>query len=79
MELLPISKDAVYGIPYVIDLAHIYTLLGDYEYALVKIEELLSTPSMISVPLLEVDPRWNRLRDHPGFQRLLRKYSVADS
>ncbi|MCK4773724.1 MAG: hypothetical protein KAT30_03020, partial [Candidatus Krumholzibacteria bacterium] len=61
VELLPISKDAMYGIPYVIDLAHIYTLAGDYENALVKIEENLSGPSMISVPLLEVDPRWNRL------------------
>ncbi len=78
VELLPISEDAVYGIPYVIDLAHIYTLVGDYENALVKVEENLSGPSMISVPLLEVDPRWNRLRDHPGFQRLLEEYSTAD-
>jgi non-specific serine/threonine protein kinase len=79
VELLPISKDAVYGIPYVIDLAHIYTLLGDYDNALVKIEELLSVPSTISFPLMEVDPRWSRLRDHPGFQRLMQKYSVTDS
>jgi tetratricopeptide (TPR) repeat protein len=78
-ELLPISKDAMYGLPYMIDLAHIYTLLDDHETALVKIEELLSIPSTISVSLLEVDPRWNRLRDHPGFIQLLKKYSRADT
>jgi non-specific serine/threonine protein kinase len=78
MELLPISKDAVYGIPYANDLVHIYTLLGDDTNALLTIEEVLSRPGSISVPLLEVDPRWNRLRDHPGFQRLLREYSISD-
>jgi serine/threonine protein kinase/tetratricopeptide (TPR) repeat protein len=79
MELLPISKDAVYGLPYVHDLAHIYTLSGDYENALATLEEILSNPSSLSVPLLEVDPRWNRLRDQPGFQRLLTEFAVADS
>ena len=79
MELLPISKDAVYGLPYVHDLAHIYTLLGDYENAFATLEQILSNPSSLSVPQLEVDPRWNRLRDQPGFQRLLTEFAVADS
>jgi serine/threonine protein kinase/tetratricopeptide (TPR) repeat protein len=75
VELLPISKDAVYGIPYVMDLALIYTVLGENEKALAGIEELLSSPGMLSVPLLKVDPRWNRLRDNPRFQAILEKYS----
>jgi tetratricopeptide (TPR) repeat protein len=79
VELLPLSKDAVYGLPYVIDLAHIYVLLGDNEKALAKIEEMLSIPSSLSVPLLKIDPRWAPLRGDPHFQSLLEKYSVAES
>jgi serine/threonine protein kinase/tetratricopeptide (TPR) repeat protein len=71
VELLPISKDAIYGLPYENDLAHIYTLLGDVENAVTAIERLLSIPNSMSVPLLQVDPRWDRLRDHPRFQTLM--------
>ncbi|UCG51014.1 MAG: protein kinase [Candidatus Latescibacterota bacterium] len=77
VDLYPASQDAVYGMPYVTDLAHIYTLAGEHELALATLEELLTAPWWISVPWLEVDPRWNRLRDHPGFQQLLKKYAVA--
>jgi serine/threonine protein kinase/tetratricopeptide (TPR) repeat protein len=76
VELLPIAKDAFYGIPYVQDLAHIYTIIGDYDSAFEKIEYLLSIPSWLSVPWLEMDPRWNYLRGQPGFQELLKKYAV---
>jgi len=78
LELYPLSSDAVYGLPYVIDLAHIYTLLNDDDNALDIIEQQLSIPSMISAPLLEVDPRWRRLHTHPRFQRLLKKYAVPE-
>jgi tetratricopeptide (TPR) repeat protein len=79
MELLPVSKDALYGIPYIIDLAHIYTLAGDFPNALDTIEDILSSPSSLSVPLLEADPRWNPLRDNPGFQRILEQYAPKDA
>jgi non-specific serine/threonine protein kinase len=78
-ELLPLSKDAIYGLPAVTDLAHIYTLLGDYDNALATLDQILSGPSNLSVSMLEIDPRWNRLRDLPEFQRLLVKYAVTDS
>jgi len=78
VELLPLSKDAMYGLSYLLDLAHIYTLLGDSDNALATIEELLAVPSNLSPPLLEVDPRWSKLRDHPGVQKLLKKYPVEE-
>jgi len=78
-ELLTQSKDAFYYLPYVIDLAHIYTIVGEDEAALDQIEHLLSNPSWISVPWFEMDPRWNRLRDNPRFQALLEEYEVATS
>jgi TolB-like protein/tetratricopeptide (TPR) repeat protein len=76
VELLPVSKDAVYGIPYVIDLAHIYTLIGEPEKAVAQLEYLISRPGWISVPWLRMDPRWRPLQGNPSFEALLAKYEL---
>lgn len=68
VELLPISKEAWRGTYRVRDLAHIYTMTGEYDSAMDQIEHLLSIPSEISVPLLRIDPRWAPLRGTPRFQ-----------
>ena len=70
VNILPIAKDAFYGIPYVLDLAHIYTIVGEYDAALDQLEYLLSIASWLSASWIAIDPRWDRLRDHPRFQRL---------
>jgi len=75
-ELLPRSKDGFYYLPYVIDLAHIYTILGDNEAALERLEHLLANPSYLSAPFLRMDPRWDPLADDPRFQALLEKYEI---
>ena len=54
-------------------LARIYVLTGDYDAAIDPLEHALSVPSIISVPLLRFDPLWDPLRDHPRFQRIIRK------
>jgi TolB-like protein/Flp pilus assembly protein TadD len=77
VQLLPLTKDSVYGIPHVIDLARIYTLLGDDEDALAQIEVLLSHPGWVSVPWLEMDPCFRSLRDKPRFLALCAKYPVT--
>ena len=74
VEILPISKDAFYGIPYVEDLAYIYALAGEREAALEQLEHLLSIPSWFSVPWIELDPRWRSLRGHPRYRDLMDKY-----
>jgi serine/threonine protein kinase/tetratricopeptide (TPR) repeat protein len=74
-ELYPISKDAYDGSTYVYNLAEIYVMVGEYEKAIDKIDYLLSIPSIISVPILQLDPTWDPLRDHPRFKKLLEKYS----
>jgi len=75
-DLLPRSKDGFYYLPYVVDLAHIYTILGDNEAALERLEHLLSNPSYLSSPFLRMDPRWDRLRTDPRFAKLLEKYDM---
>jgi serine/threonine protein kinase/tetratricopeptide (TPR) repeat protein len=70
-ELLPVSKDALYGPYYVQNLAQIYVMVGDYDAAIDRLEYLLSIPSWISVPMLRIDPTLAPLRNHPSFQKLL--------
>jgi hypothetical protein len=71
VELCPVSKDAMRGPHRVEDLARIYVMVGDFDAAIDKIEDLLSMPSELSVPLLRLDPAWAPLHDHPRFQRHL--------
>ena len=74
-ELLTRDDDGFYYLPYVIDLAHIYTILGDYDSALDQIEYLLTNPSWISAAFLEMDPRWAPLRDLPRYQELIEEHA----
>ncbi len=79
VELLPMSKDAVYGIPFATDLAIIYMAVGDHRAAVDQLEYLLSVPSWISAAGLEKDSSWDPLRNDPGFQRLIEKYRLSES
>jgi serine/threonine protein kinase/tetratricopeptide (TPR) repeat protein len=78
VELLTVSRDAFYGLPYVQDLAFIYTTVGETDSALDRLDYLLSVPSWISVGWLGMDPEWNALRTHPGFIKLLQKHSSVN-
>jgi len=75
-DLLPRSKDGFYYLPYAIDLAHIYTILGDNEAAIQQLEHLLANPSYLSAPFLRMDPRWDPLKDDSRFQALLERYEI---
>jgi serine/threonine-protein kinase len=73
-DLLPVSMDGMYGVPCLIDLASIHTMLGNQDEALDRVEELLTIPCWISSPWLERDPRFDPLRSHPRFQALLEEH-----
>jgi len=77
VSLSPVSKDAVGGHGFVYNLALIYTLVGQYEDAISKLEYLLSIPAgdIISVPTLRLDPDWDPLRENPRFKRLVEENS----
>jgi serine/threonine-protein kinase len=78
VELLPMSKEAWRGAYRVGDLARIYTMVGEYDAAIDRLDGLLSVPSPTAVPMLRIDPTWDRLRDHPRFQALLEKYETSE-
>ena len=58
------------------ELAVIYTIVGEYDAALEEIEYLLSIPSWYSVHDVRLDPQFDPLRDHPRYEALLKKYAV---
>jgi tetratricopeptide (TPR) repeat protein len=75
MELLPISRDAIFGTARVYEMALILTRVGDRAAALEQIERLLVMPNaVLSVPILQADPVWKSLRDDPGYAELIARH-----
>jgi len=72
VELLPVTKDAFRGCYRVKDLARIYVMVGEFDKAIEQLKFLLDRPSEMSIPLLQLDPTWDPLRDHPRFKKLLK-------
>jgi len=67
-ELLPISKDAIDGASLAINLAQIYTWLGDKDHAVEQIAALERVPNPLSYGLLKLHPYWDSLRGDPRFK-----------
>jgi len=67
----PLALDGLLAPQRLQDLALIYTMVGERDAALDVIETLLSVPSWQSVSLLNIDPRWAPLRDHPRYRALI--------
>ncbi len=54
--------------------ARILAQVGDAGAALDEVRHLLATPSDLTVQMLRLDPRWDPIRDQPGFKALLAQY-----
>ncbi len=77
-KLLPVSKDARYGLVCEVDMARIYTMLGEFDLALDQLDRLLAIPSWISVPWIEMNPLWESLRDHPRYSEILDSHRAPE-
>ena len=79
VDIYPVSRDAVEGPSFVLNLAQVYTASGEKEKALEQLEYLLSIPagSYISVALLKADPIWDPLREHPRFKALTGELDIS--
>ena len=74
VELAPLSGDALEAPVQLINLALIYTLVGDADSALKQLDAALSIPSILSAAWLQKDPFWDDLRDNAGFLELIRRH-----
>jgi TolB-like protein/DNA-binding SARP family transcriptional activator/Flp pilus assembly protein TadD len=73
VELIPISKEAYKGYHHLWELARIYTMVGEYDLAVDRLEFLLSIPGQLTAAWLRMDPVFDPLRSHPRFQRLVER------
>jgi serine/threonine protein kinase/Flp pilus assembly protein TadD len=70
-ELLPISKDAIDGVAFAINLAQIYAWTGEKDRAIEQIAAVERTPSTLSYGLLKLHPYWDPLRGDPRFEKIV--------
>jgi len=73
VKLMPVSQNALIGPLRILDLAEIYTLVGENDAAVEKIQYLLSIHrgNRISRSLFRNDATWDPLRQHPVFLSLI--------
>jgi hypothetical protein len=58
-------------------LALIYARTGEFDEAFRLLDHLLAVPNFnLSVPILKLDPSWDRLREDPRFQALIERHSA---
>jgi len=71
VQLLPPSKDAYYAPIVQVQLAEIYTALGEPDTAIDQLRAALAVPSHVSASGLKADPTWAPLRGNPHFEQLV--------
>ncbi|MHC4115942.1 MAG: protein kinase domain-containing protein [Planctomycetota bacterium] len=71
VKLLPVSKDAWRGLYRLEDLARIYVMIGEFAAAIDQLDSLLFTPGEMSIPMLELDPAWDPLRERQDYKKLV--------
>jgi TolB-like protein/Tfp pilus assembly protein PilF len=67
-ELVPITKDALVGVDFAINLAQIYAWTGEKDLAIEQIEMVQRVPNPLSYGLLKLHPHWDSLRGDPRFE-----------
>jgi tetratricopeptide (TPR) repeat protein len=70
-ELLPVSKDSWEGPSYVMNLAIIYTWVGEPELALEQLENSARYPAGISYGEVKLPPFWDPLRKEARFEKIV--------
>jgi Flp pilus assembly protein TadD len=71
VELMPLEKDGYFG-PYIqLQLARVHMMVGSKDKAVELLKPLVEVPNNLSKAWLRVDPTFDPLRSHPGFQALV--------
>jgi TolB-like protein/class 3 adenylate cyclase len=70
-ELLPVSKDAMDGPSYIINLAMIYAWTGEKDLALEQLAISAKIPAGVTYGELKLYPEWDSLRGDPRFDKIV--------
>src|SRR4029077_566851 len=70
-ELLPISKDAIDGAAFAVNLAQIYAWTGEKDLAIEQIAAVERVPNELSYGLLKLHPYWDSLRGDQRFEEIV--------
>jgi len=73
IKILPVSKDAMFGTNYEKNLSSIYSIIGEKNKALEKIEYLSVIPNGFHYGELLSDPNFDSIRNEPRFQAVIQK------
>ncbi len=76
---MPPEREAWRGTWRVYELARIYSMTGQTEQAIDRLEFLLSMPSDVSVWTLRLNPAWDSLRGDPRFDALSERVELDDA
>lgn len=77
--LMPRERDASKALYRLEDLARVLAMVGEHDRAVEVLTDLVESPGILSAAWLRVDPRYSRLRDHPGFQALVENADVQQA
>ena len=78
-SMTPLDTEPYFGATIVQVSALVYIKLGNYDAAIEELDSILAIPSVVSIPLLELDPRWKPLWNRPGFRELVDRYGETGS
>src|SRR5437868_3820806 len=78
-ELLPISKDAIDGAAFAVNLAQIYAWTGEKDLAIEQIAAVERVPNYLSYGLLKLHPVWDSLRGDPRFEKIVAPLAPKDA
>ena len=70
-DILPVSKDAVYGPLLITNLARVYALTGEKDLALKELDAVKSVPWGPTYGQLHLDSEWDSLRGDPRFEKIV--------
>jgi len=78
LELLSFSNDAHGGYWGEMEMVRILVMIGEYDDALTRLDQIISQNGNISVELLKLDPFWNPVRDMDKFKEIISnpKYQI---
>ena len=71
VELVPVSKDALDGTDFILNLAVIYAWTGEKDLALKQLAEAAQLPGSLNYGWLRLHPDWDPLRGDPRFEKIV--------